>query len=134
MFKKSEYKPEKNWRVPANLAELLLRTSEIQQDAAAVSPTSRDSVAPLPAITVVALHHPLGMAQKLQHKKSFFRKKKESESQPVSEEGKKEGSRRIRKKEKNTREIIYQTTRVPFHLEKMRKTIRVFVKSARVQN
>lgn len=86
---KSEYEPEKNCRVPANLAELLLRTSEIQQDAAAVSPTSRDSVAPLPAITVVALHHPLGMAQKLQHKKIvFFRKRKKVKVSLFQKKGK----------------------------------------------
>ncbi|CAG7831306.1 unnamed protein product, partial [Allacma fusca] len=54
-----------NWREPARRAELALRTSATQQEAAAVNPIRSDKVAPIPDKTVVALHHPLGIAQKL---------------------------------------------------------------------
>jgi hypothetical protein len=59
------YQPESNWRIPANLADPEFSMSVIQQHAVAVSPTIRDNVAPVPVNTVVALHHPLGIAQKL---------------------------------------------------------------------
>ena len=62
----SDSLPENNWRDPASLAELAFSTSAIQQEATAVSPIRSESVAPIPDRTVVALHHPLGIAQKLQ--------------------------------------------------------------------
>jgi len=65
---KVENWPENICKHPANLTELELRTSATQQEAAAVSPIKRESVAPVPARIVVALHQPLGIAQKLQDK------------------------------------------------------------------
>ncbi len=58
-------KPENNCRAPANLAVLELSISEIQQENAAVIPTMRDNVLPIPVKMVVALHHPEGIVQKL---------------------------------------------------------------------
>ncbi len=49
------------------MAEVELRTSVTQQEARAVSPIRRDIVDPVPATTVVALHQPLGIVQKLKN-------------------------------------------------------------------